>query len=87
MTVQELLKAAQKLNLADQIRLADELKLLAEQQLQNASPAASSESEPTPIENDPIVGLFGGSPDLSIKAKEILAKEIKPASGFTWKES
>lgn len=83
MTVQELLKAAQKLNLADQIRLADELKLLAEQQLQNAS----LEAEPTPIANDPIVGLFGGSPDLSIKAKEILAKEIKPASGFTWKES
>ncbi|MEL6813662.1 MAG: hypothetical protein AAFP03_02470 [Cyanobacteria bacterium J06598_3] len=77
----------EQLSLTEQIRLPDELKLLAEQQLQLASPTASSETDKlTPPGKDPIVGLFGGLPDLSAKAKDILAEEITSASGFIWKK-
>jgi cell division protein FtsX len=37
------------------------------------------------IDQDPLVGLFSGSPDLSEKSEEILEKEINTSSGWTWK--
>ena len=79
MTVQELLKAAQTLIATEQPQLADKLKVLAKQNHHN-NDQSSLEAEPTPIEEDPIVCLFLGSPDLSMRAKEILAEEIKPGS-------
>ena len=86
MTVQELLEAAQQLSTSEQLQLASELRALAQRRTEDIQ-ATSLSTEPTPIEDDPLVGLFSGSPDLSTKAKEILAREIKPASGFTWKDS
>ena len=87
MTVQELLKAAQTLSATEQLQLADELKVLATQNHPVDDQSLSPEAEPLPVDEDPIVGLFSGSPDLSMRAKKILAKEIKPGSGFTWKKS
>lgn len=37
--------------------------------------------------DDPLIGLFSGSPDLATQAEEILQAEINPASGWTWKQS
>jgi hypothetical protein len=37
------------------------------------------------IDQDPLVGLFAGSPDLAEKSEEILAKEVNSHSGWTWK--
>ncbi len=36
---------------------------------------------------DPLVGLFAGSDDLSERSEEILHQEIRKRSGLTWKES
>lgn len=38
-----------------------------------------------PLEDDPIVGLYSGSPDLSERAEEILVADIQEYSGWTWK--
>jgi hypothetical protein len=35
------------------------------------------------IDDDPIVGLYSGSPDLATNAEDILAAEIQPKSGWT----
>lgn len=35
------------------------------------------------VDDDPIVGLYAGSPDLSSNAEDILAAEIQPQSGWT----
>jgi hypothetical protein len=37
------------------------------------------------INQDPLVGLFAGSPDLAEKSEEILAEEVNSHSGWTWK--
>lgn len=37
------------------------------------------------IDQDPLVGLFAGSPDLAEKSEEILAEEVNNHSGWTWK--
>lgn len=37
-------------------------------------------------EDDPIVGLYEGSPDLSSRAEEILLQDIDGRSGWTCKE-
>ncbi len=84
MTVQELLKAAQQLSVSEQIQLADEIKRLAEQRLYPATESDSTLSEAS-VAEDPIVGLFAGSPDLATHAKDILAQEVTSTSGFTWK--
>jgi hypothetical protein len=34
-------------------------------------------------DDDPIVGLYSGSPDLATNAEDILAAEIQPKSGWT----
>ena len=82
MTIQELFSAAQQLSLSDQIRLASQLMQTASQRLQASSDPVSTESEPA---EDPLIGLFAGSPDLAERAEEILDKEVQPAAGFTWK--
>jgi len=38
-------------------------------------------------EEDPIIGLFAGSPNLAEQSEEILQQEIKDNSGWTWKQS
>ncbi|MGK7892020.1 MAG: hypothetical protein AB4042_22045 [Leptolyngbyaceae cyanobacterium] len=49
--------------------------------------AQKSHQEPfLSVEDDPIVGLYEGSPDLSQRDEEILLQEIKPGSGWTCKE-
>lgn len=35
--------------------------------------------------NDPLIGLFSGSPDLATQSEEILQQTINPESGWTWK--
>lgn len=82
MTIQELLSAAQQLSLSDQIRLASQLMQTASQKLQASSDPVSTEHETA---DDPLIGLFAGSPDLAERAEEILDEEVQPASGFTWK--
>ncbi|MEL7355573.1 MAG: hypothetical protein AAFN40_03305 [Cyanobacteria bacterium J06560_6] len=82
MTIQELLSAAQQLSLSDQIRLASQLMQTASQKLQASTDTAPAESDPI---EDPLIGLFAGSPDLASQSEEILSKEVQPAAGFTWK--
>lgn len=82
MTVQELLSAAQKLSLPEQIQLASELMQTAAQQLHSSS----NETAINPgEEEDPLIGLFDGSPDLATHSEGILVQEARSASGFTWK--
>ena len=54
----------------------------AAQKLHVASNAVAVQSEPA---EDPLIGLFDGSPDLATRSEEIPAKEVQSASGFTWK--
>jgi len=82
MTIQELLSAAQQLSLSDQIRLASQLMQTASQKLQASADSASTDSEAI---EDPLIGLFSGSPDLAERSEAILSQEVKPAAGFTWK--
>ena len=83
MTVQELLNAAQQLSLSDQIRLASQLMQLVVQKLQ----PTPDDSAPTAQLDDPLIGLFSGSPELATQSEEILHQELNSTSGFTWKES
>ena len=48
---------------------------------QSAKPAIAMPA----IEDDPLVGLFAGEPDLAEKSEEILAQGVTNASGWTWK--
>lgn len=36
-------------------------------------------------QEDPLIGLFSGSPELSTQTKPILNQDITTDSGFTWK--
>ncbi len=36
-------------------------------------------------EDDPLIGLIDGSPELSNNAEDILREEIKPGSGWSWR--
>lgn len=51
------------------------------------SPDSSIDTAMPPEPADPLVGLFAGSPDLSEQAESILERDIKQASGLTWKQS
>ncbi|VXD18207.1 hypothetical protein [Planktothrix paucivesiculata] len=82
MKVQELLKAAQELSLSDQIHLASQIMQLVEQKM----PPSTGEIAPIPQSEDPLIGLFAGSPDLATQSEEILNRELNSTSGFTWKE-
>jgi len=46
-----------------------------------------SADEPLPPQEDPLIGLFSGSPDLATQSETILEQNITPTSGFTWKQS
>jgi hypothetical protein len=37
------------------------------------------------VNNDPLIGLFSGSPDLATQSEDILQQSITPTSGWTWK--
>jgi hypothetical protein len=52
-------------------------------------PVESPDSTPEtlPPEEDPLIGLFSGSPELATQAETILEQNITPNSGFTWKQS
>ncbi|OIP69214.1 MAG: hypothetical protein AUK43_13545 [Oscillatoriales cyanobacterium CG2_30_40_61] len=82
MKVQELLKAAQQLSLPDQIHLASQIMQLVQQKM----PPPTGEIAPVLQSEDPLIGLFAGSPDLATQSEEILNRELNPTSGFTWKE-
>jgi hypothetical protein len=43
-------------------------------------------TEPTEPIEDPLIGLYRGSPHLSTQAKQILQTEVQSASGLTWKD-
>jgi hypothetical protein len=81
MTVQELFKAAQELTLADQVRLASQLMQSVVQKMQ----LTAHEHTPQKQVDDPIIGLFSGSPDLASRSEEILTQAVSPTSGFSWK--
>lgn len=37
------------------------------------------------IGDDPLIGLFSGSPDLATQSEDILQQSITATSGWTWK--
>jgi hypothetical protein len=37
------------------------------------------------VGDDPLIGLFSGSPDLSTQSEDILQQSIAATSGWTWK--
>ena len=45
------------------------------------------DAQPYQVENDPLIGLFAGPPDLSEQAETILEQDAKDHSGWTWKTS
>lgn len=55
--------------------------LMESQQAASATTAEGAED----LEEDPLIGLIDGSPDLANNAEEILQKEIKSGSGWTWR--
>jgi hypothetical protein len=38
------------------------------------------------IGDDPLIGLFSGSPDLATQSEDVLKQSIAAASGWTWKQ-
>lgn len=82
MTVQELLNAAQQLSLPDQIRLVSQLMQLVAQSMQSMS----ADTHSTNPSEDPLIGLFSGSPELATQSENILQQELNSTSGFSWKE-
>jgi hypothetical protein len=38
------------------------------------------------IDDDPLIGLFAGSPDLATQSEDILQQSITERSGWTWKQ-
>ena len=79
MTVQELFHAAQKLTPADQLRLVSQLMQAI---IQNIQPIGD---EPVDQADDPVIGLFAGTPDLATQSEKILTQDAKSTSGFSWK--
>jgi hypothetical protein len=82
MTIQELLNAAQQLSLHDQIRLVSQLMQLVVQEIQPMSADTRSANQT----EDPLIGLFSGSPELATQSEDILHQELNLTSGFSWKE-
>jgi hypothetical protein len=41
--------------------------------------------EKNDVNNDPLIGLFSGSPDLATQSEDILQQSITAISGWTWK--
>jgi predicted DNA-binding protein len=38
------------------------------------------------LDDDPLIGLFAGSPDLATQSEDILQQSIDNTSGWTWKQ-
>jgi predicted DNA-binding protein len=38
------------------------------------------------LDDDPLIGLFSGSPDLATQSEDILQQSITATSGWTWKQ-
>lgn len=79
LTVRELFNAAQKLNQADQLRLASQLMQAIVQNMQLAANDNIHQAD------DPLIGLFAGTPDLATQSEDILTQEVNSSSGFSWK--
>lgn len=52
---------------------------------ENAQIAPQVEPEQRDLTADPLVGLFAADPELATESEAILAQEITPQSGWTWK--
>ncbi len=48
-------------------------------------PVEASQQQVSSLEDDPLIGLFSGSPDLATQSEAILQEEIKSTSGWTWR--
>lgn len=79
MTVQELFSAAQKLSLPEQIQLASELMQTAAQKLHSSFNETTINPEE---EEDPLIGLFDGPPELATHSEEMLAQEVNSLPKF-----
>ncbi len=47
--------------------------------------ASTAFDPPVAIEDDPLVGMFSGTPDLAERSEAILAQEMRSQSGWSWK--
>lgn len=47
----------------------------------------STQEQPPSIADDPLIGLFSGSPDLATQSEEMLQDQMNETSGWTWKQS
>jgi len=81
---EELIQEIRKTPVSQLRQVLDFIKFLNQQYKQ--LPTENTQSEVTlAIEDDPIIGLYSGSPDLSERSEDILETEIQPQSGWTWK--
>jgi len=79
---QDVLSQVASLTPTEKLLLLDQLAVMVEEQATNQQ--QSNEQE---VADDPLIGLFTGSPDLASKSEEILLQEITNKSGWTWKEN
>jgi len=81
---EELIQEIRKTPVSQLRQVLDFLKFLNQQYKQ--LPTENTQSEVTlAIKDDPTIGLYSGSPDLSERSEDILETEIQPQSGWTWK--
>ena len=80
--IEQILQLAQQRGQSPEAILTEAVRLYLDTQSAPAIPTNRGESD---RRTDPLIGLFAGSPDLSTQAETILAQEIKPQSGWTWK--
>jgi twitching motility protein PilJ len=71
-----------KHSLEDIIRVSDQIKKL----VSSITQAISEQTDEIDVNDDSLIGLFSGSPDLATQSEDILQKSITPTSGWTWKE-
>ncbi|MEZ4707026.1 MAG: hypothetical protein R3A44_07475 [Caldilineaceae bacterium] len=64
------------------LQLYDLIQILKRSALKNGN---THSIQTQPAEDDPLIGLFTGSPDLATRAEEILAEGADSHSGWTWK--
>lgn len=68
-------------------RLPPNLLAVANDFLESLLAESQQASTTTPeIDSDPLIGLIDGSPNLAANAEDILRKEIKSGSGWTWRQ-
>ena len=79
--IEQLLTLAQQRGQSPEAILTEAVRLY----LDTQTAAASHPPDTSDRQTDPLIGLFSGSPDLSIQSETILEQEITPQSGWTWK--